>query len=82
MSDAERLPGVIECFHVVIRQCPNGSVRRVAVHALAAVEAGGSASLPEQAFLVLADVRAWQGPRASQVKRSLEAFLAAPPRVP
>jgi hypothetical protein len=83
MSGAEpRLLGVIECFHAVVRQCPSGAVRRVAEHALAAVERDGAAALPDQAFLVLTAVRGWQGERAAQVKRSLEDFLAAPRRKP
>ncbi|RIL03914.1 MAG: hypothetical protein DCC71_14710 [Proteobacteria bacterium] len=73
--------GVVESFHVVIRQCPNGSVRKVAEIALATVERDGAAALPEQAFLVLAAVRGWRGERASQVKTSLAEFLAGqPPR--
>jgi hypothetical protein len=72
---SERELGVVECFHAVIRQCPSGPVRKVAEHALAAVERDGAAALPEQAFLVLTAVRGWQGERASQVKRSLQAFL-------
>lgn len=80
MSDAAagapRLLGVVEAFHVVLRQCPNGSVRKAAEAALAVVERDGAAALPEQAFLVLTAVRGWQGERAAQVKRSLEAFLS------
>jgi aspartate carbamoyltransferase catalytic subunit len=77
-ADTTRTLGVVECFHVVLRHCPSGAVRRAAEVALAAVEAGGAAALPEQAFLVLTAVRGWQGERAMQVKRSLEAFLAPP----
>lgn len=76
-GDYERTLGVVEAFHAVVRQCPNGSVRKAAENALAIVERDGAAALPEQAFLVLTAVRGWQGPRAAQVKRSLEAFLAA-----
>jgi hypothetical protein len=76
VSDAERALGVVECFHVVIRQCPSAAVRRVAEQALAAVEREGAAALPEQAFVLLTAVRGWQGARAAQVKRSLQAFLA------
>jgi hypothetical protein len=75
-SDRARTLGVVECFVAVINQCPNGSVRRVAELALANVERDGAAALAEQAFLVLTAVRGWQGERAAQVKRSLEAFLA------
>jgi hypothetical protein len=76
-ADRERTLGVVECFHVVIRQCPSGAVRRVAEHALAAIERGGAEVLAEQAFLVLSAARGWQGERAAQVKRSLQAFLDA-----
>lgn len=77
MSGGEpRLLGVVEAFHVVLRQCPNGSVRKAAEVALATVERDGAGALAEQAFLVLTAVRGWQGERAAQVKRSLEAFLA------
>ena len=75
-GDKDRPLGLVECFHVVIRQCPNGSVRKVALQALAIVEREGASVLAEQAFLVLSAVRGWQGERAAQVKRSLEAFLA------
>ena len=77
-ADTARTLGVVECFHAVLRHCPSGAVRRAAELALAAVEAGGAAAMPEQAFLVLTAVRGWQGERAAQVKRSLEAFLAPP----
>ncbi len=75
-EDRTRVLGVIECFVAVIHQCPNGSVRRVAELALANVERDGAAAMAEQAFLVLTAARGWQGERAAQVKRSLEAFLA------
>jgi hypothetical protein len=74
-DDRTRTLGVVECFIAVVKQCPSGSVRRMAENALAAVERGGAAALPEQAFLVLTAVRGWQGERAAQVKRSLAAFL-------
>ena len=70
-----RTLGVVECFVAVVNQCPNGSVRRMAENALAAVERDGAAVLAEQAFLVLTAIRGWQGDRAAQVKRSLQAFL-------
>ena len=75
-DDRARTLGVVECFVAVINQCPNGSVRRVAELALANVERDGASAMAEQAFLVLSAVRGWQGERAAQVKRSLEAFLA------
>ena len=75
-DDRTRTLGVVECFVAVVNQCPNGSVRRVAELALANVERDGASAMAEQAFLVLTAVRGWQGERAAQVKRSLEAFLA------
>ena len=75
-GDYDRTLGVVECFTAVVKQCPNGSVRRVAELALAAVERDGAGALAEQAFLVESAIRGWQGPRAAQVKRSLAAFLA------
>ena len=75
-DDFTRTLGVVESFVAVVKQCPNGSVRRVAELALANVERDGASAMAEQAFLVLTAVRGWQGERAAQVKRSLEAFLA------
>jgi hypothetical protein len=77
-ADGARPLGVVECFVAVTRQCPSGAARRVAEHALAAVESQGAGALPAQAFLVLTAVRGWRGRRAEQVRRSLEEFLAAP----
>jgi hypothetical protein len=74
-EERTRALGVVECFVAVINQCPNGSVRRVAESALEIVERDGAAAFPEQAFLVLTAVRGWQGERATQVKRSLQAFV-------
>ena len=74
-DDRTRVLGVVESFVAVVKQCPSGSVRRMAENALAAVERDGAAALPEQAFLVLTAVRGWQGDRATQVKRSLTSFL-------
>lgn len=76
-DDWSRALGVVECFVAVVNQCPNGSVRRVAEGALETVKRDGANALPEQAFLVLTAVRGWQGERATQVKRSLQAFLDA-----
>ena len=56
-------------------QCPKGPARALAEAALAAVERDGAAVLPNQAYLVLSALRGWQGERAQQVHRSLEAFL-------
>ena len=76
-DERSRMLGVVECFVAVVNQCPNGSVRRMTENALLAVERDGAAGLPEQAFLVLTAIRGWQGNRAAQVKRSLQAFLDA-----
>ncbi len=68
--------GVIECFHAVLNQCPSGAVRTAAEHGLAVVEREGAGALPQQAYLLLVATRGWQGQRAAQVRRSLEAYLA------
>lgn len=74
-DDPARTLGVVECFTAVARQCPKEPARALAESALAAVERGGAAALAEQAFLVLTAIQGWQGERASQVRRSLQAFL-------
>jgi hypothetical protein len=76
-DDYERDLGVVEAITLVKQQCPNGSVGDCAEQALAAIREGGAAVLPEQAFFVLSAIRGWRGPRASQVARSLRAFLAS-----
>ncbi len=73
--DYERTLGVIECFKAVTDQCPKGPARVLAEAALAAVERDGASVLPAQAYLVLSALRGWQGERAQQVHRSLQAFL-------
>lgn len=75
-DEPERTLGVVECFTAVVRHCPKGPARSVAESALAALEREGASALAEQAFLVLTAIQGWQGGRASQVKRSLQAFLA------
>jgi hypothetical protein len=75
-KDYERELGVVEALTSVRDQCPSGAVQAVARSALEAVQRQGAGVLPEQAYLVLAAIRGWSGPRAAQVKRSLEAFLA------
>jgi hypothetical protein len=74
-TDYERELGVTEAITSVRDQCPSGSVQAVARSALDAVKREGSSVLPQQAFLVLTATRGWNGERAAQVKRSLEAFL-------
>lgn len=80
MSPADAKPprrlGVIEAFTAVIRSCPSGPVRAVAERALETVEREGAGALPMQAYLVLTAMQGWRGDRASQVRASLEAFLA------
>jgi len=75
VADGERTLGVVECFTAVVRQCPKGPARALAEHALATVEREGARALHEQAFLVLTAIQGWQGARAAQVRRSLQAFL-------
>ena len=78
--DYERELGVVECFQVILDQCPSGAVRAVAERALEAVkgeatkERGGGA-LREQAYFVLTAIQGWRGERAAQVHRSLSAFI-------
>ena len=76
-GDGERTLGVVECFTAVVRQCPKAPARAIAEHALATLERDGAAALREQAFLVLGAIQGWQGERAAQVRRSLQAFLGA-----
>ena len=68
---------MIECFQIVTEQCPSGAVRAVAERALEAVKEGGGDALREQAYFVLTAIQGWRGERASQVHRSLSAFLDA-----
>ncbi len=77
MSDTTpRKLGIIEAFVAVRAQCPNGSVQRVARAGLDAVQKEGADALPLHAFYLLTAVRGWQGDRATQVKATLEEFLA------
>lgn len=78
-ADPGRTLGVVECFTAVVRHCPKGPARALAESALATIEREGARALAEQAYLVLGAVQGWQGERASQVKRSLHAFLDAQP---
>lgn len=73
--DYDRTLGVVECFSVVTRQCPNGAARRVAERALESAKQDGAGGLREQAFYVLTAIRGWRGERAAQVHRSLKAFV-------
>ncbi len=72
--DYARTLGVVEAFTVVCEQCPSGAVRGVAERALAAVKSDPTA-LRQQAYFVLTAIQGWRGERASQVHRSLSAFL-------
>jgi len=69
--------GVVEAILAVQNQCPHAHVRQHAVQALASIQDGGADQVRKQAFLVLATLAGWRGPRADQVKRSLEHFLQA-----
>ena len=72
-TDYERDLGVVEAFVAVRDQCPSGAVRRVAERA---IESGKDrAALKEHAYFVLTAIQGWRGERASQVHRSLRAFL-------
>lgn len=77
-DDYIRELGVIEAFMVVTQQCPSGSVRACAERAMEAVKTGGADALREQAYFVLTAIQGWRGDRASQVHRSLSAFLERP----
>jgi hypothetical protein len=76
VDDSERTLGVIEAITAVRDQCPNAAVRLQATNALEAIRAGGREALREQAFLVFSTSSGWRGARATQVRRSLQAFLA------
>lgn len=73
--DYDRILGVVESFTVVLDQCPSGAVHRVAEQALEAAKRGHPGALREQAYYVLTAIQGWRGERASQVHRSLTAFI-------
>lgn len=75
MTDYERELGVIEAITAVKDQCPSGAVRASAERALEAIAEGGPEVLAEQAYNVHVAIMGWRGERASQVSRSLKAFL-------
>jgi len=76
MSDPyERNLGVLEAITTVRDQCPSGAVRASAERALEAIKTGGPDALREQAYFVHVAIMGWRGERASQVSRSLKAFL-------
>jgi hypothetical protein len=72
----ERMLGVVEAFTAVRDQCPSGAVQRVARQGLETVAREGADALPLQAFTLRTAVRGWQGAKAAQVKRALDAYLA------
>ncbi len=74
-GDYDRILGVAEAITLVTQQCPNAHVRESAQSALGAVEKGGREALLQQVFLVKTAMRGWQGERAAQIHRSLQAFL-------
>ena len=78
--DYQRTLGVVESFTVVCEQCPSGAVRAVAERALETTRAGGAGVLREQVYFVLTAIQGWRGERASQVHRSLSAFLESSDR--
>ena len=75
-ADHERTLGVVEAIVAVRDQCPHAQVRDHAAQALEAIKSGGADVLQEQAFLVFSTLAGWRGPRAMQVRRSLQQFLA------
>ena len=74
-GDYERTLGVAEAITLVTQQCPNAHVRESAERALDAIKGGDQAVLKQQVFLVLTTMRGWRGDRATQIFRSLQAFL-------
>lgn len=75
-KEPERMLGVVEAFTAARDQCPSGAVQRVARQGLEALARDGAGALPAQAFYLRTAVRGWQGPKAAQVKRALDAYLA------
>lgn len=75
-APADRQLGVVEAIVAVRDQCPHAQVREHAIQALDAIKTGGAEALREQAFLVFSTLAGWRGPRAMQVRRSLQQFLA------
>lgn len=76
MDDPDRNLGVIESIMAARDQCPSAAVRSQAAAALDAIRSGGPEVLREQAFLVFSTSSGWRGARATQVRRSLQTFLA------
>ena len=75
-KEKPRRLGVIEAFTAVLNSCPSGSVRAVTDTALETIKRDGADAMPMQAYLVLTAMQGWRGDRATQVRESLEAFLA------
>jgi len=78
VDDPQRILGVVEAITAAETQCPHVAVREHAGAALEAIRGGGAEVLREQAFLVFSTLAGWRGPRADQVRRSLQAFLDSP----
>jgi hypothetical protein len=74
-EDYERTLGVAEAITLAGKQCPNAHVRSCADAALDAIKSGGGAAIEQQVYLVLSAMQGWRGDRASQIHRSLSAFL-------
>lgn len=74
-KDYARQLGVIEALTLVTKQCPNGAVRSAAEQALADLKSPKSGGLRNQVYFVLTAMKGWRGDRATQIHRSLSAYL-------
>jgi hypothetical protein len=74
-TDYSRQLGVVEAFVAITQPCPSGSVRAAAERALEAIKTREPGVLDQQAYFVLTAMRGWRGDRASQVRKSLAAYL-------
>ena len=74
-DDYERQLGVVEALTLITRQCPNGAVRKVAEQALADLRGEKAGGLRNQVYFVLTAMKGWRGDRATQIHRSLTAYL-------
>lgn len=70
----ERELGVVEALVAITQECESGPVRRVAEHALEAINQGKAEVMREQVYYVLSALQGWRGQRARQVHASLMAF--------
>jgi len=74
-EDYARQLGVVEALTLVTKQCPNGAVRHSAEQALSDLTNQKSGGLRNQVYFVLTAMKGWRGDRASQIHRSLTAYL-------